>query len=179
MRLFLLLSNFFFYQPFIDIYFSCKWQKPPNYKLNMSLLLNLIKLLFEKSISLHKHDQFSRMKGLIDKKRKPPYIVSEYWYLHFLAVLTKFYTFYFKIFCSKMRKSADERKTFISIFTYYLSVSIPCILYIYIQTSSLTKGQGIVCLTPLSSKFQLHLLITGGKSDQLEAPCNQIYWKKI
>jgi hypothetical protein len=73
------------------------------------------------------------MKGLTDEKKGNPLytVVSEYWYLHFLAVLTKFYTFYFNIFCSKKRKSADEKKLSSLIFTYYLSVSIPCILYIH------------------------------------------------
>jgi hypothetical protein len=45
-----------------------------------------------------------------EQKEETPYPVPED--LHFLAVWTKSGTFYFKIFCSKKRKSADQRKIF-------------------------------------------------------------------
>jgi len=48
-------------------------------------------------------------------KEETPYTVPKY--PHFLAVWTKFETFYFQLFCSKKRKSTDQRKTFISGFT--------------------------------------------------------------
>jgi len=57
------------------------------------------------------------MKVLIEKE-ETPYKVSLN--LHFLAVWTKSDTFYFQIFSSKKRKSADQRETIISAFIVYL-----------------------------------------------------------
>jgi hypothetical protein len=46
------------------------------------------------------------------EKEETPYIVPKYH--HLLAAWTKFETFYLQIFCLKKRKSADQRKIFIS-----------------------------------------------------------------
>jgi hypothetical protein len=55
---------------------------------------------------------YQRKKCSLMKKEETPYIVPIY--SHFLAVWTKIETFYFQYFVKKKRKSADQRKTFIS-----------------------------------------------------------------
>jgi len=53
-----------------------------------------------------------RWKCMLMKKDWIPFTVHDYH--HFQAVWTKFDTFHFKIFCSRKRKSTDQRNTFIS-----------------------------------------------------------------
>jgi hypothetical protein len=76
-----------------------------------------------------------RRKCSLMKKEETPYIVPKY--PHFLAVWTKLETFYFQIFCLKKRKSADQRKTFISVYTPF-SV---CLLLFWTQVGSIINWQ--------------------------------------
>jgi hypothetical protein len=71
----------------------------------------------------YQHESFISLKRIFrdesahwwQKDDPSPYSVPKY--PHFLAVWTKFENFYFQLFCSKKRKSTDQRKTFISGFT--------------------------------------------------------------
>ena len=76
------------------------------------------------------------------KKEETPYIVPKY--PHFLAAWNKLETFYFQIFCSKKRKSADQRKTLISV------------------------GLGLSVLMPLSTIYLCRQLYWWRKSAKLE-----------
>ena len=81
------------------------------------------------------------MKVLPDEKRAPPpYTMPKY--PHFLAVRTKFDTFYFQITCWKKRKSVNERNILISEIVNRIPKNTWCLLnlgiYLFIYNATLS-----------------------------------------